>query len=44
MNKILPFVGVISVAIGYLAGKYAIIECQLQSKKRKEEKQNKKDA
>lgn len=44
MKNIITASGVIlSAIVGYLVGKYAIIECQLHSKERKEkrEKENK---
>lgn len=42
MKNIITTGGIIlSVVVGYLAGKYAIIECQLHSKEHKE-KENKK--
>jgi hypothetical protein len=45
MKNIITTGGIIlSVVVGYLAGKYAIIECQLHSKEHKEkrEKENNK--
>lgn len=40
-NIIIVSGAVISATVGYLVGKYAIMECQLHAKKRKEEKDKK---
>ena len=43
MKNIIATSGIIlSVAVGYLAGKYAIIECQLHSKEHKEKREKNK--
>lgn len=43
MKNIIATSGIVlSAVVGYLVGKYAIIECQLHSKERKEKKENNK--
>ena len=37
-NIIVTGSAILSAVVGYLVGKYAIIECQLHAKKRKEER------